>query len=166
MASNRPTYLNEGWTSRGLARKKWALEHERCAYCGDPLPKGHRLYCSRECGWRFVEDPRYHRRLLLWSRIRAEVLWEHKTCQICGVNPSSEVDHIIEVAVGGDPFAKSNLQALCSTCHKRKTAKFLSSRVVRSARFRGRQVGGKPRSEPGLSSENAEGTGQQPIEGF
>jgi len=74
--------------------------------------------------------------MLLWSRIRAEVLWEHKICQNCRVNPSSEVDHIKEIALGGDPFDKSNLQALCSRCHKEKTARFLSERAFALPRMR------------------------------
>lgn len=133
---NRPTYLNEGWTASGITRKRWALENERCAWCGGPLPKHRRIYCSRNHALKFADDPRYHKKMLLWSRIRAEVLWEHKICQNCRVNPSSEVDHIKEIALGGDPFDKSNLQALCSRCHKEKTARFLSERAFALPRMR------------------------------
>jgi 5-methylcytosine-specific restriction endonuclease McrA len=127
---SRPTYRNEGWTSRGIMRRRMAEENLKCAFCGKVLPKGRRVYCSDKCSWRFSNDPRYHRTIYLWTRIRAEILWEHKICQICGVNPSSEVDHIREIARGGDPFAKSNLQAVCIQCHRRKTARFLSSRAT------------------------------------
>lgn len=130
----RPTYSNEGWTTQGIARRRWAIENKRCAWCGNPLPKHHRVYCSRRCSLRFTDNPRYHKKMLLWTRIRAEVLWEHKVCEICGVNPSSEVDHIKEIASGGDPFDKLNLQAVCSRCHKEKTARFLSKRVFSTRR--------------------------------
>ncbi|MGA1975789.1 MAG: HNH endonuclease signature motif containing protein [Conexivisphaerales archaeon] len=86
-----------------------------------------------------MDDPRYHGKLLLWTRIRAEVLWENKVCQRCGINPSSEVDHIKEIALGGDPFDKTNLQALCHRCHKEKTAEFLSKRM-RSGRLIGKRL--------------------------
>ena len=158
MGRNRLVYVNEGWTPQGIARKNWAIGNKMCAWCGKQLPKHHRVYCSRKCSLQFLEDPRYHKKMLLWTRIRAEVLWEHKTCQICGVNHSSEVDHIKEIARGGDPFDKSNLQAVCSRCHKRKTALFLSKHAL-----------GKRQSRLGLrgrSDEPAIATMQQQIDDF
>jgi len=130
MASKRPTYVNEGWTSEGIARKSWARENKKCAWCGGPIPKGQKLYCSSKCSWRFFNDSRYHSRVLLWTKIRAEVLWENKVCVKCGINLSSEVDHIREIAAGGDPFDKSNLQALCHNCHKKKTVRFLMHQAI------------------------------------
>jgi hypothetical protein len=50
-----------------------------------------------------------------------------KTCNYCG-NIGNEVDHIIELAAGGDNTLE-NLQVLCSPCHKAKTAKFNSRRI-------------------------------------
>ena len=126
MATKRQVYQNEGWTSEGLARKIWARENRRCAQCDEDLPKARRLYCSRKCALRFLDDPRFHGGVLLWSRIGAEILWENKLCQICGAKPSTEVDHKKEIALGGDPFDKANLQALCHGCHMKKTARFLS----------------------------------------
>ncbi|MFX0172749.1 MAG: HNH endonuclease [Candidatus Hodarchaeota archaeon] len=35
--------------------------------------------------------------------------------------PILEVDHIIPIAMGGDPFDRENLQTLCEVCHKEKT---------------------------------------------
>lgn len=136
--TSRPTYLNEGWTSQGIIRKMWAKENKRCAWCGEHLPKGRTLYCSQKCGWRFFDDPGYHNRVYLWTRIRAEVLWENKVCKRCGIRRSSEVDHIKEVALGGDPFDKTNLQALCHQCHKEKTALFLSEQMREDGRIRKR----------------------------
>jgi 5-methylcytosine-specific restriction endonuclease McrA len=73
--------------------------------------------------------------MLLWTRIRAEVLWENKLCQKCGVRPSSEVDHIREIALGGDPFDKANLQALCRQCHREKTVRFLVEEMGKKGRI-------------------------------
>lgn len=135
LTMNRLTYLNGGWTSEGIIRRSWAKENKKCAYCGEPVPKGQRLYCSRKCSWTFFNDSRYHSKVFLWTRIRAEVLWENKKCQKCGHNPSSEVDHIKEIAIGGDPFDKANLQALCHQCHKKKTIRFLIQQMRARSRI-------------------------------
>jgi 5-methylcytosine-specific restriction endonuclease McrA len=34
------------------------------------------------------------------------------------------VDHIHEIAEGGDPLAVSNLQTLCRSCHEKKSDRF------------------------------------------
>lgn len=53
-----------------------------------------------------------------------------KKCNHCGVKKKSdthwrnfnlEMDHIIAIVLGGHPWHKKNLQALCSDCHKIKT---------------------------------------------
>ena len=58
-----------------------------------------------------------------WRRIRESILVrDNYTCCNCGVvTLDLEVDHIINVAVGGTDD-EQNLQALCVTCHKAKTA--------------------------------------------
>ena len=57
-----------------------------------------------------------------WGRVRREVLdrdgWR---CQSCGRAGRLEADHIEALEVGGDPWALTNLQALCKACHKAKT---------------------------------------------
>jgi len=40
-------------------------------------------------------------------------------------HPGYEFDHIVEVAAGGDTQDPANIQLLCLSCHKRKTARFL-----------------------------------------
>lgn len=56
-----------------------------------------------------------------WPSIRAQVLARDRfTCQMCGGRSDLEVDHIIPVARGGS-WEPSNLQTLCSDCHKDKT---------------------------------------------
>lgn len=61
-----------------------------------------------------------------WRKLRAQVLErDGYLCQSCRtkdrITPATDVDHIINKASGGtdDP---DNLQSLCSSCHKQKTA--------------------------------------------
>lgn len=58
-----------------------------------------------------------------WRRLRERVLVrDNYTCQACGqIGPNLEVDHKVSKAKGGSD-AMDNLQALCSSCHARKTA--------------------------------------------
>lgn len=50
------------------------------------------------------------------------------------IEPLWNMDHIVEVAMGGGgPFNPSNLQSLCSPCHRSKTARFNSSRAREAA---------------------------------
>ncbi|WP_354411979.1 HNH endonuclease signature motif containing protein [Marinobacterium sp. MBR-111] len=71
-----------------------------------------------------------------WRRKRDRVLQRDKgLCQPCRrggrVTPATEVDHIKPVAEGGTD-ADSNLEAICTSCHRAKTA-----REAQAARGRG-----------------------------
>lgn len=62
-----------------------------------------------------------------WRKTRASILRRDKgLCQPClkqgKYTRATEVDHIVEKAVGGAD-SLDNLQAICSTCHKRKTGR-------------------------------------------
>jgi len=53
------------------------------------------------------------------------------TCRICHRRLRArnlEVDHIVELAVGGAPLDYLNLQTVCRRCHRAKTAGFLRQR--------------------------------------
>ncbi len=58
-----------------------------------------------------------------WRRLRKQILdRDQHLCQVCRKQTATEVDHIIGKADGGtdDP---GNLQAICTRCHKKKTAR-------------------------------------------
>jgi 5-methylcytosine-specific restriction protein A len=74
-----------------------------------------------------------------WARRRLRVLRrDHYQCQardaagLRCLEPAREVDHII----AGDNHDLSNLQAICSVCHKRKTQR--EAQAARSAKGRRR----------------------------
>lgn len=60
-----------------------------------------------------------------WQRFRRWFLAKHPVCSdpICG-RPATDVDHIVPHAGPSDPlfWDQSNMQALCHSCHSRKTA--------------------------------------------
>jgi 5-methylcytosine-specific restriction enzyme A len=66
-----------------------------------------------------------------WQRTRAAKLSEDPLCRIAklcverfGVRmPSTDVDHIIPIREGGDPWASDNLQGACHADHAGKSAK-------------------------------------------
>lgn len=57
-----------------------------------------------------------------WRKLRAAVLErDHYSCNVCG-GRANEVDHIKNKASGGTD-SMINLQAICTRCHRIKTAK-------------------------------------------
>lgn len=56
-----------------------------------------------------------------WRFTRAAKLSASPWCEHCG-KPANQVDHIVAVAAGCDPFDPKNLQSLCQGCHSEKTA--------------------------------------------
>ncbi len=62
-----------------------------------------------------------------WRKKRNRILWRDKhLCQLCLANyrhtQATDVDHITPKARGGSDD-DSNLQSLCTACHKDKTAR-------------------------------------------
>jgi 5-methylcytosine-specific restriction protein A len=62
-----------------------------------------------------------------WRKARAQVLREEPVCRVCGA-PSEEVDHIIPLQAGGDPYARANLQGLCKRHNASKGARVATQR--------------------------------------
>jgi 5-methylcytosine-specific restriction protein A len=54
-----------------------------------------------------------------WAILRLRVLFDHPLCP-CG-QLATDVHHPKDLDKGGDPWARSNLQALCHACHSRLT---------------------------------------------
>jgi len=80
-------------------------------------------YETRDSDYR--SDPRYH--TARWQRLRNRHLCKEPLCVEClkfDVTEAAEtVDHIIEVKDGGDFWDENNLQSLCFSHHRVKTAK-------------------------------------------
>jgi 5-methylcytosine-specific restriction endonuclease McrA len=117
------------WFSEGTARKTAARLNRSCVECATPLASRRTPYCSRRCRWKF--QGRY-----FWDSARTFVLHRDKfRCRACGERRrvrELEVDHIVEIALGGPGLDYANLQTLCRGCHATKTRTFL--RRPRSAR--------------------------------
>lgn len=106
-----------------------------CAYpgCRTCIPMGER-YCEkhRAKAGQYKERNRAssHRRGYngAWRRARSAFLMVHPLCEECKRNgrqtPAVVVDHIIPHKGNGELFwNEKNWQALCKSCHDRKTAK-------------------------------------------
>lgn len=89
-----------------------------CRNCSNPVSKNRRHYCSEQC---MLEFNRNHD----WYWVRKDILKRDKyICSICRTRFKKElldVDHIIPIFMGGDPFDKQNLRTLCKECHKSKS---------------------------------------------
>ena len=118
--------LSAAWFSDGARRRAEARRTARCVECGTELP-GHRSpYCSRRCQWKFHGH-------YFWDSARSYVMLRDRyTCRVCGTRHRArdlEVDHIVEVALGGAALEYSNLQTVCRACHRVKTEAFLRGRL-------------------------------------
>lgn len=83
------------WTARG---------RKACMVCGrDAGPDG-RCYQHRKRKTWYEGD---------WPRISRERRQMFPICEICGVNPSTEVDHIIPRSLAG------GVRAVCRPCHQK-----------------------------------------------
>ena len=67
-----------------------------------------------------------------WRTVRAAFLREHPLCGLCAargrVVAAVVADHVVPLKDGGARFDAANLQALCVTCHNRKTARETAAR--------------------------------------
>ncbi|GHB30560.1 HNH endonuclease [Salinicola rhizosphaerae] len=92
---------------------------ERHGYCDE--------HADKATGWTQRRRGQSGRGGRPWRRIRDRVLQRDKgLCQAClragRVTPATEVDHIVNLESGGTDD-DSNLEAICSPCHKAKTAR-------------------------------------------
>ena len=91
----------------------------RCCCCGQPVPKGRRDWCGKEC-------VRIHAMDQDWRRIRQAVTTRDRCqCRDCGSplrGRKREVHHITPVAAGGTNDLE-NLVLLCGACHAKRHGK-------------------------------------------
>jgi len=125
-----------GWVKGRLAA---------CRYCGAPLPKGRRTFCSGEkarfprvqgelrrvggsgCVHEFCirSNPGYARKLV---EVR-----DRRKCAGCGVAASRDgwqADHIVPVVEGGGACGLENLRTLCRACHQVETKALAARRAA------------------------------------
>ncbi|MEK6822212.1 MAG: HNH endonuclease signature motif containing protein [Nanoarchaeota archaeon] len=94
------------------------VEGKLCRNCRAIIPPRFRHYCSTPCRHEFTRNH-------WWPLVREDVLRRDCfRCSICGKRRGRahlDVDHIIPLRMGADPFEKNNLRTLCKDCHKAKT---------------------------------------------
>ncbi len=127
-----------------------------CRWCGRPVPKGRRTWCSQDC----VDA--YQVRAF-GSSVVCRLFWRDRgVCAICGYPTHeleqlvrskrwrfdlaprfwgpwwsaiynhcslSEADHIVPVVEGGGCCGLSNYRTLCVPCHKAETAALAARRA-------------------------------------
>jgi len=123
--------LSAAWFGDGARRRAEARRAARCVECGQPLASHRSPYCSRKCRWKFHGH-------YFWDSARSYVMLRDRyTCRLCGLRRRArelDVDHIVEVAIGGAALEYSNLQTVCRPCHRAKTRRFLAERAGGKAR--------------------------------
>lgn len=106
-----------------------ALVLDKPGYCDEHRPQVHRDYGRARRGFDselgFYQSAR-------WREVRAAFLREHPLCVACKgaglVVVAKVADHIRPLKDGGARFDTANLQALCVSCHNRKTARETAGR--------------------------------------
>ena len=118
--------LSAAWFGDGARRRAEARRAGLCVECGRGLASHRTPYCSRRCRWRFHGH-------YFWDSARSYVMLRDRyTCQLCHTRRRArelDVDHIVEIAVGGAALEYSNLQTVCRGCHREKTRAFRKRRT-------------------------------------
>ena len=146
--------------SAAQLRRKLGRTKGQCTWCGGPVPKGRRKWCSDDCVTDFLAQHD-------WTAKRRQVLRRDKgVCAVCGTdceklkriwqaaksaweerkavkewlkgegfhNPWFELwqaDHMVPQADGGT-HALENLRTLCVPCHEAVTAEWRRARSKRA----------------------------------
>lgn len=93
-----------------------------CLAAGCPDVPTHRGYCAAHNRAKDRAVKRHGQslyRTAKWRNTRKAVLSASPLCK-CGAI-ATDADHIVPLAKGGAPYDLENLQALCRSCHGRKT---------------------------------------------
>ena len=96
-----------------------------CLQAGCPNESHYRGRCAEHARSNDRNIRRAGRRIYntaKWRHTRERVLSEQPLCATEGCDTiSTDVHHIVDLDDGGDPWARSNLEALCLACHSRIT---------------------------------------------
>ena len=92
-----------------------------------------------------------------WKAIRKTVLAEEPTCHWCKRAPSTQADHLVEIARGGDPYERSNLVGSCAKCNA-KRGSLLGNKRAEALRRQNRGQSGQ------RSSDAVFGSGTTPTD--
>ena len=89
------------------------------AYCDEHRQRRDRQYNADH------EEKKFYRRAT-WRKFRLAFLWQNPLCVVCfekgQLVPAEHVDHVIPRKVRPDlELDPENCQALCASCHSRKT---------------------------------------------
>lgn len=58
-----------------------------------------------------------------WKELSKRIIQRDGVCCVCGTDVDLTVDHIIPIAMGGDPWAEENLVTMCAYHNKQKGAR-------------------------------------------
>lgn len=93
------------------------------------LPKSKQIF-PKVKPQRRQDDSFYHN--THWRKLRDYYIKSHPLCEECKrkgrVRKATEVDHITPISDGGSRYNTANLQALCKSCHSRKTMKEINKK--------------------------------------
>lgn len=105
-----------------------------------------------------------------WQRLRKRKLSDEPLCEVCcrlgRIIPASHVDHRVAIAKGGAPFPElSGLQALCASCHSRKTNAEDNPHAFGFGPAKGCDLNGDPLDDnhPWGASDHENGPGVRPA---
>ena len=96
------------------------MTEKACLYCGGPLPKGRRKYCSDQCSASYWQENILP---LWWGNAAATALRRTDgRCEECGSPEHLEVHHLVHLARGelrhnSPKNVQSNLIVLCRPHH-------------------------------------------------
>jgi 5-methylcytosine-specific restriction endonuclease McrA len=75
-----------------------------------------------------------------WKEVRRLVLEEDGECHWCRLHgkrtKATQVDHIIELDRGGDPYDRSNLVPSCASCNSSRGATFVNNKTTQRIQAR------------------------------
>ena len=98
-----------------LFPKKYRHLMKVCAYPGCPelVAIGSRCPKHQRIPWQGTRP--YH----VGNSMRHRILREEPICRLCGIHPSTRVDHVISRADGGSD-ERHNLRGICAMCDKKR----------------------------------------------